>query len=273
MTEGTQGGDGGGGGDFLQTISTELRSDGTLQSFAGADGGSRLAKAYGDLVRSNSSRRMADMPVPGDDLGRKAVLQKLGVGAPDTADGYKLPDSAPGRQFREWAHRHGLSASQAEGMYGDMTGFEEKSAGDRKSRADQRALDDVEKLKADWGEQYTANAEISKRGYEHFLPEPERKIFEAMGLHNNAAVVKVFHNLGRALAEGTMHTGAGSGGGPTDAAGFKSERLKIEGKMTEMKNSGHFDGTSEVYRDLVKQRTELGHQETLADIATGKEGA
>ena len=85
------GGDGGQGSDFLGSLPAEIRGEGALKNFGGADGGAKLASSFLSLNRSFSSRSMADMDAPGDDAGRRAVLSKLGHAAPDSPDGYTLP--------------------------------------------------------------------------------------------------------------------------------------------------------------------------------------
>ena len=210
-----QGGDSGGGGgvDFLGGLPAEIRGEGALKNFGGPDGGSKLATSYVELNRAFSGRSMADMDAPSDDAGRRAVLSKLGHSAPDSPDGYKLPDKANAPAFRALAHKHGLSAKQAEAMFTDMDTSDAQALDERDTRMDSRKAETERLERAEWGDGYDANMEVMKRGNDHHFGEELQDLLEVTGLDQHPEMRKMLHGLGRQLQEGTLHTGTGAAGG------------------------------------------------------------
>jgi len=266
MTDSTAGGDGGGGVDFLTSLPAEMQSDGVLKPFAGPDGGAKLAKSYSELQRTFHSRSMADMEPPQDDAGRRAVLSKLGHAAPDSPDGYKLPDKASAPAFRALAHQHGLSAKQAEAMFADMEASDARMSGERETRNGARKAETEQKLRGEWGDQYDANKEIVKRGTEDHVPELN-KIMEQLGLDQHPEWQKMLYGVGRHSQEGTMHTGTGAVTGPADKAGFRAERVKLESQLSDMKKQPGFDPINTGYRQLMSERDGMLRKEAEAHIA------
>ena len=212
--DGNAGGDSGAGGvDFLGGLPPEIRSEGALKNFGGPDGGEKMARSYVSLNKTFSSRSMADMDAPGDDAGRRAVLSKLGHAPPDSPDGYKLPDKANAPAFRALAHKHGLSAKQAEAMFTDMDADDARITGERNTRMDSRKAETERMLRSEWGAEYDANLEHMKRGNEHFFGDDLRKSLEITGLDQHPEMRKVLYGLGRQLQEGTLRPGTGAAGG------------------------------------------------------------
>jgi len=269
MSDTTAGGSGSGagGGDFLASLPTEVRGEGALKNFGGADGGAKLAKSYLDLNRAFSSRSMADAPVPGDDAGRRAVLAKLGAAPPESPDKYNLPDKPSAKAMRDTFHKHGLSAKQAEGLFADIDGAEQRATTERKARMDTRARESTDALRREWGAKFDAEMEQAKRGFEHFLPEPVRQYLEATGAVHIPEMTKLFNQLGRALKEGTMLTGAGAAGSLNSAAAIKAERTKIETEMTAMQKQVGFDPISPAFQAIIARRNDLLNKESRAFAA------
>ncbi len=224
-----QGGDGGGGGsDFLGSLPMEIRGEGALKNFGGPDGGAKLANSFLSLGKAFSGRSMADMDAPGDDAGLRAVLSKLGHAPPESPDGYALPDKASAPSFRALAHKHGLSAKQAEAMFADMDSSEGRSLDERKTRMDSRKSETEKGLRAEWGEEYDSNTELIKRGAEHFFSEEMRSMLETTGIDQNPQMRKLLYAVGRQMKEGTLHAGSGPAqGGAETVETMKSETNKF----------------------------------------------
>lgn len=256
---------GGGGQDFLQSLPEQHRADPLFQNFSGPDGLNKLLNSYREQRRTISSRSMADMEPPGDEQGRKAVLQKLGVVAPETPDGYDLGDEAKDRAALY--HRAGLTKAQAKALAEAEASAASEAETQRQTRIDQRKSDAAEALRREWGEAFEANMDLAKRAYEHFLPDEERQILDVTGLAAMPGLTRFLASAGRALKEGTMHTGTGAGAGPADKAGFRAERVKVEQQMAELQKSETFDPISSGYQQLVKQRNDLLAQEAKAHVA------
>ena len=269
MSEG-QGGEGGanGGGDFLTSLPAEMQSLGTLKGFGGADGHVRLAKSYDEASRALSSRNMADMDAPADDAGRNAVLAKLGHAPPGSPDGYKLGDSSTAQKIATLAHELGMTIKQAETWVAKQTAAETQSATDRTAREESRKTEYEQALRQEWGEQYDANMEQANRAVEHFLPKEERDFLLETGLiHNLPGLQKFLSTAGRALQEGTLHTGSNMTSGPTDKAGFHAERVAVEAKMAEAKKQPGFDPINASFLQLGRERAALLRQEGEHHIA------
>jgi hypothetical protein len=141
------------------------------------------------------------------------------LGRPDTAEGYKLPkvEVAEGAvnlepDFRAWAHKHGLSQSQAEGLFGEYTAKSEAIAAEiAAAREQQVQIADFE-LKREWGAEYEANMAHGKRFASVFgLPEDWLARIEDVsgykGLLQGAA------KIGRAIAEHKFADGDEPGAG------------------------------------------------------------
>ena len=258
---------GGGGVDFLTSLPAEMQSDGVLKAFAGPDGGAKLAKSYTELTRTFHSRTMADMDAPGDDAGLRAVLEKIGHAAPDSPDGYKLPDKANAPAFRALAFKHGLSMKQVEGMFADNEADASQKSAAGKARVDTRNAERETAMRKEWGSEYDANLELMNRGMEHFMPdEGERKFYAETGLLS-PAMAKIFNLLGNSLKEGSMLPGTGAVTGPADKAGFRAERVKLEGQLADMKKQPGFDPINTGYRELMGQRNAMLRKEAQAHIA------
>lgn len=234
-----QGGDGnaggGGGADFLGGLSPEIRGEGALKNFGGPDGGQKLAESFLSLNKTFSGRSMADMDVPGDDAGRRAVLTKLGHVPPDSPDGYKLLDKANAPAFRALAHKHGLTVKQAEAMFTDMDASDTQASGERDTRMNSRRAETEKALRSEWGAEYDTNLEVMKRGNEHFFNEDLRNLLNATGLDQHPDMQKLLYGVGRQLQEGTLHSGTGpAGGGATTVETAQKELTEYFTKNTEM---------------------------------------
>lgn len=274
---GNSGGDGAGGAgapvDFLTTLPADLRGEGSLKNFSGPDGHTRLAKSYTEMSRTLGSRSMADSAAPTDDIGKKAVLAKLGLAPPDGPDGYSLPDTQSGKNFRQIAHQHGLSAKAAESIFAAQNEAQTRDSDGRKQHIEARTKEMDEKIRSEWGSEYDANKDLANRATDHFLGKEVRELMEITGIINDPDMVKMFSLMGRALKEGTLMAGSGPSGSPATVEGFKAERAKIEKEIVEMKaqNKGRGDQTNLAYSELTKRRSEILTKEAMASVSGSDE--
>ena len=235
MTDPTADGDGGGGVDFLGSLPEGIRGEGALKNFTGPDGGAKLASSFLSLNKSFSGRSMADMDIPGDDAGRRAVLSKLGHAPPESPDGYTLPDKASAPSFRALAHKHGLSVKQAEAMFADMDSSDVRVSDERKTRMDSRKTETEKGERSEWGNEFDANLELIKRGAEHFFSEEMRSMLEATGMDQNPEMRKLLYSVGRQMKEGTLHSASGPAqGGAETIQTMKSEVNKFMAENTDL---------------------------------------
>lgn len=276
MSDPTAGGgdpNGGGGGDFLTSLPVELQSQGTLKGFAGPEGHIKLARSYDELTRKFSSRDMTEMDPPSDPAKRKAVLAKLGHAPPETPDAYGIPDDGLGKDLRASAHKHGLTVDQAKGLFGDLEGARTAQRKGFEERQAAAAKEAETALRGEWGDQYDAKMQLANRALEQFLPEATRKKMEVAGFNHDPAMVKLMADLGRALQEGTMHTGSGTSTGPQTVQQLRSDRVKLEKEMADMQRQDGFDSAGQPFRDLLRRRQELLSAEGKAHIEAAQQGA
>jgi hypothetical protein len=271
------GGGGGdaGGADFLGSLPAEIRGEGALKNFGGPDGGAKLANSFLSLNKSFSGRSMADMDAPGDDAGRRAVLSKLGHAAPDSPDGYTLPDKASAPAFRALAHKHGLSTKQAEAMFGDMDSSDVRLSDERKTRMDSRKAETEKELRTEWGNEFDSNTELIKRGAEHFFSDEMRSMLEATGIDQNPQMRKLLYSVGRQMKEGTLHAGTGPAqGGAETLQTMKTEVHKFmeENKILVLSQDDTKPGVMEAKAKLREMNNKLAAMEVNARNTTATAG-
>ena len=153
------------------------------------------------------------------DEDREHFLNSLG--RPETPEGYKfdlpeLPDELQTlyteedeKSYREFAHKNGFTAEQADKAYGmhfqllaDAHAKAEKMAADFQEQA-------VEKLKTDWGDDYKPNSELAVRvakfcGDEFLNFVSNTRISDGSKLGDNPMFLKAFHAVGKTMSEDTL---------------------------------------------------------------------
>lgn len=204
---------GGGGGDFLASLPADVQSHGSLKNFSGADGGVKLARSFIEAQGVISSRSMADMNVPSDEAGIRAVMTKLGRVAPDTPDGYDLAERPNTAAFRALAHKHGLTVQTAKAMFDEIGVTQDQITADRKTRDDKFRTDSETSLRSEWGAEYDANLELSQRGAENAFGEEFRNLLKTTGLDQHPEMQKLLHSRGMQMKEGTFRAAGGAGSG------------------------------------------------------------
>lgn len=149
---------------------------------------------------------------------RAAFFQKLG--APDKADGYKLPEALAqdpvAQKFRDIAHKSGMLPKQFEESLAFVTA-EAKAIQEQQQQ--QRAVQgeqDMGALKGEWGAKYDENIELAKRAAQNFIPAKDgaertqilTKIEEAIG---TGQMLKLFAKIGEGLGEHQVHSSGDAG--------------------------------------------------------------
>jgi len=143
------------------------------------------------------------------------------IGRPDKPEGYefKKPDLPEGitydenqeKEFRNTCHTLGLSKGQATGIYDNFHQYVIKSFqaldGKRKQIRNEAEI----KLKADWGDKYTENVEISRRAAKALGGEEFITFMDQSGLGDNPIMVKTFHDIGTKILEDAILKGTPPG--------------------------------------------------------------
>lgn len=218
------GGDGGGGGAGALTIDQwrdalpqEIRDNPTIQQVKD------IPSLAGMLIHAEAKVGADKIVVPGknaSDAEWAAYWSKLG--RPDAADGYEIPtDNMPEgvqlqpdltKGFFEEFHRLGVSKKQAAGIMRKYAGFvaeQQAAAGQAHEEAYNKA---VGTLKTEWGDAYEQNVALANNAIKAFAGDdyPEvQKVLQG-GLGVSPVLTKLFHRIGRTIAEDELLGGGGS---------------------------------------------------------------
>jgi len=217
---GNQGGQGVDGGNWLDSMPEEIKTNPSMEKFAG-DSPEILAKSYINLEKM-VGRDKIPMPTTPEEF--TSAFRRLG--APETSDGYdfKAPDELPPginydeegeKKFKEMAHGLNLTKEQAAGLYKQMwdvniTNF--NAAQESRNMSQEQAMT---ALKHEWGENdFAINLEVASRGLEAvFSEESQALIKERLG--DAPEIIKDLNKLGMNLIEEGALTGVNTGGAMT----------------------------------------------------------
>lgn len=219
---------------FLDNIAEDLRAEPSLQNFKDING---LAKSYVSAQRMLGS----SLRIPSEDASTEAkeeFLQKLeqvpGVmrapdldnpeameqfynqlGRPETADSYQieLPEGLEANadltgQFKEIAHKLGLTQKQVEGL----AQFETHRAQLHAQQMDHLKSTAESVLKEKWGSDYSARLNGAKSALRHYseaFPDAVTEIANSP-IGNNPAFIAMLSELGGMLSESGSLQGRGS---------------------------------------------------------------
>ena len=191
-------------------------------------------KSVEDLTRHNMAlRRRLSRAVtpPGEDADAEELAEfrsRMGVPESPADYAYDAPDDLPDyladaageaemSEIFEVAHGLGLTQTQLSGLL-DWRFEQLAGAGARLEGQFARAREESEKgLRREWGRDYERNLNLSRRALREFGGEGlmeflTRARVDGAQLANHPEIVKWAAGAGRALTEGTLHTG-GEGGG------------------------------------------------------------
>lgn len=186
---------------------------------AAAPAAAPAAAAPGEAPKTDDAPA-GEIKMPGKDATPEdwAAFYKS-IGAPDSADAYKLPlpegDSGEfAKTAAEWFKDAGLLPQQAEKLATKWNEFQTQFAAEQTAAAEAaetariQALDvknkaEAESLKTEWGKSHDANTELAKRAVRQFLPgDQAADILTALeDKLGYAGVMKFMHNIGARLGE------------------------------------------------------------------------
>jgi hypothetical protein len=221
----------------------ELRLEPSLQSFDSVD---KLAKSYVHAVRK--------LGVPADELVRMPkemtpehmaeIYERLG--RPNSADEYVLDSSnelTP--QYKALAHEIGLNQAQAQKLhdwYNENIGSQAQQA---QQAMEQQDVEHLKQLQQEWKGDFQKNSDLAHRAFKRFGDEAALQALNETGLGNHPSIVKMFHQIGRMLAEdGSLHSGEGMELGGMSAT-------MAQGEINNLMNNGEF---MEAYLDQYHPR-------------------
>jgi hypothetical protein len=197
---------------WLEQLPQEMRGDTSLYGF----------KSIKDVVEAYKSKSES-LTVPGENAtADEWAAYNKAFGIPETADGYQLtkPANIPdefyspemAKAFADAAHANGITTISAHGLFKWWNGVQAQAiaAGAQAQEASKAAL------QTEWGNDFTANAEIAKRAFEKFGgPDVAKLLTEArigaMALGDDPRFMRLFHGIGKAIMPDSAALGGEAG--------------------------------------------------------------
>lgn len=236
--------------DWTRDLSEEQRA---LLETKGWKGPGAVLESYRHLEKLVGRDKIA-IPKAGDNEAWNAVYDRLG--RPESAEGYEISvpegvqrDEAFEEQMRGLFHAAGLTKAQvaklSEGWHGYLGGETMRS---EQSRIERAAQED-EALRSEWGGSFDRNMEQARRAARSFGDaETIDGLEEAVG---RAAVFKMFARIGSAMAEDNLE-------------GEASESFSQPGSLRAQIASLKADPA---FREAWLEHSHPGHQQAVARMA------
>lgn len=221
----------------------DLRLEPSLQSFDSVD---KLAKSYVHAVRK--------LGVPADELVRMPkemsaeqqaeIYERLG--RPNSADEYVLDSQTElTPAYKQLAHEIGLNQQQAAKLhdwYNENIGSQQEL---QTQAREQQSVEWLRALQQEWKGDFQHNADMAQRAFKQFADSDAVEAINESGLGNHPAILKMFHQIGRLLAEdGSLRSGEASDFGMMSASTAQNE-------INTLMNNGDF---MEAYLDQYHPR-------------------
>lgn len=136
---------------------------------------------------------------------------------PANADEYKLPvpqgqDGAFAKQAAGWFHEAGIPVAAAQVIAGKWN----EAMAAAETQRQQQIQQEMTALKTEWGAQYDGNVELGRRVMRTFGVSGD-VIDKVSGQMGDVQVLRLFHQIGKGLSEGTLNPGSGGGGNSAPA--------------------------------------------------------
>jgi hypothetical protein len=191
--------------DSTQTSSTVEANPGTTQT---QDQTSVSVSAGKDETQTKDQSATS---VSQDGKDGKKADEPFELKSPDE----KLIDKARVDQLVAFAKENGLTQAQAQKILDNEHSRFKDYAAKEQSRQKEEFDGWVKAVKEDkvlGGENFSANMETAKRGFDRVATPELRKILNDSGYGSHPAVVRLFFDLGKAMADDKAGGGGGSGG-------------------------------------------------------------
>lgn len=121
-------------------------------------------------------------------------------------------DGAFAKTAAGWFHKHGIPAAAANGLAADWNAFVAAQQQATDTAQQQKGEQELGALRGEWGQQYEGNIELGRRAMRTF-GVPAELIDSLAGKMGDAQTLRLFHNIGKAMSEGTLNPGTPAGGG------------------------------------------------------------
>jgi hypothetical protein len=162
------------------------------------------------------------MPGADDQAAWDTVYNRLG--RPEKADGYKfeapkLPEGLSVDEklqgwFQTTAHKHGLSARQAAGLYADWNALQGENFTASNAATAAKIAADQQALKTEWGDAYDQKLDDARNAIRHYGGDKVGDLIKELdttGWANHPTLTRAMAEMGKQLREdGLIGKGGGS---------------------------------------------------------------
>lgn len=211
--EGKEGNDGGvKGGAWRAQLPDDLKEDKAFTKFEKLGD---LGKEYLNLLGKSAN----SIQLPGDnttDEERATFFNKLG--RPENPGGYglvkpELPEDMPynealEKEFREEAHKLGLSDQQAKGLFSWYHQNMTKANAEFSAIRERNHKEAMETMQKEWGNKFDENIELGRRAVNTFGGDELKQVLDESGLGDHPVMVKVFFNIAKKVGDDKLISGA-----------------------------------------------------------------
>ena len=258
------------GGNWYDSLEPEYRDDESIKKYGSL---TEFAKGHKNLVSKLGKDKIVK---PKEDWEEGDWTEFFNeIGRPEKADEYKLPDVeipdnvkiiGDDKQYKELAHKHGLTAKQAGDLYKDFMEMQ-KTVALETIAENKQAMEDAETaLRKEWGKAYDTKVKLATDAFKTHASEADAEAFVKKGYGNDPAIIKVLANMASKLSEDNLGDTKHVEGALTPAEAQK----KINQVMGNLK-SPYFDASHPEHDDIKEQMDawhKMAHPEKETDTIT-----
>jgi hypothetical protein len=245
-------------GNWYDSLPEDMREDQNITKF---DSVESLGKSWLNAQRLIGADKI---PMPQTDDDWENTYNRLG--RPEDVAGYEVKapegveiDSELQGSFLQTAHSLGLNQKQVEGLANWQ--FEQGANTQQASQQQSEQLfnEAMNGLKSEWGNAFEQNANVAVRAASEFLSEDDKAFIEnakidGIEVGNHPMFLKLFHNVGKQMMEGSKLEGLGS------------EVIKTPDEMEDERNSlmanpAYMDSRHPEHKQIVKKVQNLFQQQ------------
>jgi len=149
--------------------------------------------------------------IPGEDGDWDAFYNALG--RPENPDGYELDGSGLFenedlvKAFKTFAHQAGFTPEQAKQAQDFSQKLVSAALGEKKQEKQGEYANAEKALKEEWGDEFSSNLELTKRAINRFGGDELKQHLVSRGMDNDPVMIKMFHEVGKALKEDSFVEG------------------------------------------------------------------
>jgi hypothetical protein len=191
-------------------LNSDLQKSPTLQKFDDSPEG--LQKSVESYLQLEKLLGHNKVPVPKDANDKEAWAQySKAFGIPETADGYGLPDvSTPDelqgltfdkQEFSAMAHKLKLTPTQTKELWDTYTKDQISAVTQAKEQYRQKITENINALKAEWGDAYDANVDLGQTVINKFSGDQDTNDFITSTLAAHPNGIKFLASIGKQFAE------------------------------------------------------------------------